>query len=52
MKLYYNGTKNGSISYSLDGGTTWIETSLAAMKGGIQLEDTQDKSWKQSFKQP
>ena len=44
MKLYYNGTKNGSISYSLDGGTTWIETSLAAMKGGIQLEDTQDYS--------
>lgn len=34
MKLYYSGDKKGSISYSIDNGNTFIETTLDDMKNG------------------
>ncbi len=39
MKLYYKGKKTGNLSYSLDGGNTYISTTLEALSNGIQLSD-------------
>ena len=41
MKLYYRGTKIGNISYSLDGGRTYIPSTLAEMAQGIKLPANQ-----------
>lgn len=43
MKLYYTGNANGQMKYSLDG-TTFIPTTLAALKQGIELPENTDYS--------
>lgn len=44
MKLYYTGNANGELKYSLDGGSTYIATTLRALKEGIELPEDQDFS--------
>lgn len=42
MKLYYTGTKSGGLQYSLDGGSTYIDVTLAELKTGISLSESQN----------
>lgn len=44
MKLYYTGNANGELKYSLDGGLTYVATTLRDLKEGIELPEDQDFS--------
>jgi hypothetical protein len=44
MKLYFKGNANGNLSYSVDGGNTFVPTSLQALRDGVPLPDDTDYS--------